>query len=99
MMSTKNFDFNDINDGYKCVSNSEHKHVCNRKWEDPLEVPRSIGGKYHGKPEPHSENKLPVLSLLQRGEKVRSFHVLHVTGKNLTGGDSENVNSDVHMIV
>jgi len=39
-------------------------------------------------------HKLPVVSLLQRDGKVRSFHMLRVTAKNLKSVIHENVSPD-----
>jgi len=49
-----------------------------------------IGGKRHGM-SGSKAHKLPVVSLLQRGGKLRSFHMLRVTGKNLKSVIRENV--------
>jgi transposase-like protein len=57
-----------------------------------------IGGKHDGMTETHSENKSPVLPLLQRGGKVRSFHVTRVTRKNLKAIIHENVAPDAHVM-
>jgi hypothetical protein len=43
-------------------------------------------------------HKLPVISLLQRGGKVRSFHRLRVTAKNLKSVIRENVSPDAQTM-
>jgi transposase-like protein len=58
-----------------------------------------IGGKHDGTTGTHSENKSPVLTLLQRGGETRSFHVTRVTGKkNLTAIINENVSPDAQVM-
>jgi hypothetical protein len=42
-------------------------------------------------------HKLPVISLLQRGGKVRSFHMLRVTAKNLKSVIRENLSPDAEV--
>jgi len=44
-----------------------------------------IGDKAHGKRERGAANKTPVVSLVQRGGKVRSRVVTNVNGKNVKG--------------
>lgn len=51
-----------------------------------------VGGRRHGVSGPIG--KLPVMSLLQRGGKVHSFHMLRVTAKNLKSVIRENVSPD-----
>ncbi|HTX22756.1 MAG TPA: IS1595 family transposase [Candidatus Aquilonibacter sp.] len=50
-----------------------------------------IGGKQSGVGRGSKQNKVPVVSLLQRGGKVRSQVMRHVTGKNLKQVIKDNV--------
>ena len=80
--------------------------VFNEKLSGTVEVDECYVG---GKPRPgdkrtvftgfrKNSNKIPVVSLLQRGGKVRSQVMRHVTGKNLKQAIRENVEicSEVH---
>jgi transposase-like protein len=53
-----------------------------------------IGGKAHGKRGRGAENKIPVVALVQRGGKVRSFKTEQVTTKNLRAMIRQNVTKD-----
>jgi len=50
-----------------------------------------IGGKHRGKRGRGSENKIPVLALVERDGDVRTFRTERVTAKNLTQKIRENV--------
>jgi transposase-like protein len=58
-----------------------------------------IGGKARvGKHGPRYANKATVVSLVQRGGKVRSIHWTRVTGANLKQAVRENVEPDAHIM-
>jgi transposase-like protein len=61
-----------------------------------------IGGKQHygpqGEKRPGVNRKAPVVSLVERGGKVRSFHMEMVTGKTLKQVVKENVSRNAHVM-
>ncbi len=60
-----------------------------------------IGGKQEYGPHglrKNKSNKAPVISLVERGGKVRSFHTETVTGKTLKQVIQENVTADSHVM-
>jgi transposase-like protein len=50
-----------------------------------------VGGKVHGRGHAYTGNKTPVVSLVERGGRVRSQVVNRVTGKNLKAVLTENI--------
>ena len=56
-----------------------------------------VGGKEYGR-QGIKKNKAPVVSLVERGGKVRSFHQEMVTGKTLRQVVKENVSKDAHIM-
>ncbi len=60
-----------------------------------------VGGKQEYGPHglrKNKSNKAPVVSLVERGGKVRSFHMEMVTGKTLKQVVKENVGKDAHIM-
>jgi transposase-like protein len=58
-----------------------------------------VGGKIRGKGKgPHTENKTPVVSLVERGGKARSFVMERVTGENLHRTLLENVSAATKVV-
>src|SRR5947209_19933884 len=70
--------------------------------ERTLEVDETyVGGKQVYGPHGLRKNKstkAPVVSLVERGGKVRSFHMEMVTGKTLKQVVKENVGKDAHIM-
>lgn len=71
--------------------------------EGTVEVDETyIGGKQHYGPQGENRvgvnKKAPVVSLVERGGKVRSFHQEKVTGKTLKQVVRENVSSNAHVM-
>jgi transposase-like protein len=56
-----------------------------------------VGGKEFGR-QGSKKNKAPVVSLVERGGKVRSFHQEMVTGKTLKQVVRENVGREAHIM-
>ena len=56
-----------------------------------------IGGKEYGR-QGVKKNKAPVMALVERGGKVRSFHTEMVTGKTLKQVVRDNVRKDAHIM-
>lgn len=58
-----------------------------------------IGGKARvGKNGPRYANKAPVVALVERGGKVRSFHTEKVTGRTLKQAIVDNVEPETHVM-
>lgn len=72
------------------------------KLQGTVEVDETyIGGKQEYGPHglrKNKSNKAPVVSLVERGGKVRSFHHERVTGKTLKGVIRDNVASNAHVM-
>ncbi len=66
---------------------------------DTVEADETYSGdKAHGKRERGAANKTPVVSLVQRGGKVRSRVVTNVNGKNVKGILQANVSPDATLM-
>lgn len=75
------------------------KETSFEKMTGTIEVDETyVGGKHVGAGRGSKKNKIPVVSLLERGGKVRSQVMRHVTGANLKQVVKDNVQicADVH---
>lgn len=70
----------------------EHNYEIEKKLSGIVEADETyIGGKFKGKRGRGSDNKTPVVSLIERKGKVRSFQTDRVTAKNLKEVIRQNV--------
>jgi transposase-like protein len=69
-----------------------------KKLQGIVEVDETyLGGKMRGRGRGYVGNKTPIVSLIERGGRVRSHVVDHVTGEAITKLLKEHVNEEAHL--